>query len=108
MDALLTGPAWRMAEAVRAGTISPRELVTAQIARAEALNPAVNAIVVPRYEQALEEAARSDRAPDAPLRGVPFTVKECIPVAGLPSGSRTCGPRPTPPRWPGCARRARS
>jgi Asp-tRNA(Asn)/Glu-tRNA(Gln) amidotransferase A subunit family amidase len=84
VDALLTGPAWRMAEAVRAGTISPRELVTAQIARVEALNPAINAIVVPRFEQALEEAARSERAPDAPLRGVPFTVKECIPVAGLP------------------------
>jgi amidase len=83
-DALLTGPAWRMAEAVRAGELSPLELVTAQIERIEALNPAVNAIVLPRFEAALEEARRAERAPDAVLRGVPFTVKECIPVAGMP------------------------
>jgi Asp-tRNA(Asn)/Glu-tRNA(Gln) amidotransferase A subunit family amidase len=73
-----------MAEAVRAGELSPVELVAAQIERIEALNPAVNAIVLPRFEAALEEARRAERAPDAPLRGVPFTVKECIPVAGMP------------------------
>src|SRR5262245_21686627 len=81
MDALLKASAGEMARAVRDREVSPAELVAAQIARIEALNPALNAIVVPRFEAALDEARTVG---DGPLRGVPFTVKEAIPVAGLP------------------------
>ena len=83
MQELLKASAGRMAQAVRAGQVSPAELVAAQIARIEVLNPSLNAIVVPRFEEALAEARGAGRA-GGPLHGVPFTVKESIPVAGLP------------------------
>jgi Asp-tRNA(Asn)/Glu-tRNA(Gln) amidotransferase A subunit family amidase len=78
-----------MARAVRAGEVSPVELVQAHIDRAEAVNPALNAIVLPRFEQALEEARAAERAlsnggEPGPLHGVPYTAKECIEVAGMP------------------------
>ena len=78
-----------MARAVRAGEVSPVELVQAHIDRAEAVNPALNAIVLPRFEEALEEARASERAlsnggEPGPLHGVPYTAKECIEVAGMP------------------------
>ena len=42
---------------VRSGEISPTELVQSAIDRAEQVNGKVNAIIHPRYERALEEAA---------------------------------------------------
>lgn len=62
------------AELVRTGQISPVELVDAAIARIEALNPTLNAVIHERFEQARREAA-SDLA-DGPLRGVPMVVKD--------------------------------
>src|SRR5689334_5828429 len=78
-----------MARAIRAGECSTIELLDAHIARIEARNPAVNAIVVERFDAAREEARAADARvaqgePLGPLHGVPFTVKEVIPVAGLP------------------------
>jgi len=62
------------AELVRSGQVSPFELVEAAILRAEALNPSLNAIVSPLYD----EARRAARAPlpEGPFRGVPFLVKD--------------------------------
>ena len=40
-----------LAELVRAGDVSPDELLATAIARAEAVNPALNAIVTPLYEK---------------------------------------------------------
>jgi Asp-tRNA(Asn)/Glu-tRNA(Gln) amidotransferase A subunit family amidase len=84
-----------MARAVRAREISCAELLDAHAARYEARNGDVNAIVVPRLEAARAEAAAADHAIArgdslGALHGVPFTVKEVIDVAGLPStnGSR--------------------
>jgi Asp-tRNA(Asn)/Glu-tRNA(Gln) amidotransferase A subunit family amidase len=78
-----------MARAVREREVSPVELVQAHIDRAEAVNPALNAIVLPRFEEALEEARAAERAlsngaAPGPLHGVPYTAKECIEVAGMP------------------------
>jgi Asp-tRNA(Asn)/Glu-tRNA(Gln) amidotransferase A subunit family amidase len=78
-----------MARAVREGEVSPVELVQEHIDRAEAVNPAINAIVLPRYEEALEEARAAERVLSnggrvGPLHGVPYTAKECIEVAGMP------------------------
>jgi amidase len=82
-----------MARAVREREVSPVELVQAHIDRAEAVNPAINAIVLPRFEEALEEARAAERALSngragkdgpGPLHGVPYTAKECIEVAGMP------------------------
>lgn len=62
------------AELVRAGQVSPGELVEAAVARIEAVNPAINAVIHQRFEQARLEAAGD--LPDGPFRGVPFLLKD--------------------------------
>lgn len=59
---------------VRSGEVSPTEPVQAAIDRAEAVNGEINAIIHPRYERALEEAASVDLG--APFAGVPFVLKD--------------------------------
>ncbi len=62
------------AEQVRTGAVSPSELVDAAIARIEAVNPQLNAVVRDRFEQARTEAA--GELPDGPFRGVPLLLKD--------------------------------
>ena len=62
------------AELVRIGEVSPEELTQSAIERAERLNPDLNAIIHPLYEQGLE-ASRGE-VPDGPFRGVPFLFKD--------------------------------
>jgi len=67
---------------------SSRELTEMLLARIEAANPALNAVVELRREAALREAAAADdttaRGDDAgPLHGVPMTIKDSFNVAGL-------------------------
>jgi len=64
------------AELVRRGDASPAELVDAAVARIEALNPQLNAVIHERFE-----AARTDAAgdlPDGPFRGVPTLFKDLM------------------------------
>jgi len=78
-----------LAELVRSGEVTPRELVEASIARIEDRNTELNAVVNRRFTAALVEADAVDRS--APLAGVPFLVKDLnCDVAGLRStrGSR--------------------
>jgi amidase len=85
---------WRMsatelAEAIRSGQASSREVVEAHLRRIEQVNPAVNAIPAVLAEQALEAAQETDRAVAGggdlpPLHGVPFTVMGNIDLAGTP------------------------
>jgi amidase len=75
IDALLDLDATDQAAAVRRGEVSAVELVTAAIARVEATNPVVNAVIHPRFERALDEAKQL--APDsAQFAGVPTVVKD--------------------------------
>jgi amidase len=60
------------------------------LARIDAINPAVNAVVERRVEAALQEATAADQAladgvdgARGPLHGVPMTIKESFNVAGL-------------------------
>ncbi|GLW11190.1 hypothetical protein Misp01_63180 [Microtetraspora sp. NBRC 13810] len=62
------------ARAVRAGEVSPRELAEAAIARIEALDGELNAVVHRRFERALAEIDAI--AADAPFRGVPTLLKD--------------------------------
>jgi amidase len=64
------------AELVRTGEASALELVDDAIARVEKLNPELNAIIHPRFEQARAEAAAA--LPDGPFRGVPLVVKDLL------------------------------
>jgi len=69
--------------------VSSRELVDAAIARIEALDTKINAVVVRDFDRARaaakaanEALAKSDKKP---LLGLPMTVKEQFRVAGLPT-----------------------
>jgi amidase len=77
------------AELVHRGEATPVELVEAAIARIEALNPKINAVVTPLFEQARAEARRA--LPAGPLSGAPFLLKDIgAAQAGVPqtAGSR--------------------
>jgi amidase/6-aminohexanoate-cyclic-dimer hydrolase len=63
-----------LAGLVAAGATTPEELLAAALARAEALNPRLNALV-----HLLPDVARrliAEGLPDGPLRGVPFLLKD--------------------------------
>ncbi|MFW5881192.1 MAG: amidase family protein, partial [Roseicyclus sp.] len=94
----MTGPASNPADldavAARAligrRALSPLELAEACIARVEALNPAVNAVVAHDFDR-LRDAARAAEAAVAagaelgPLHGLPVAIKDERAVAGLPT-----------------------
>ncbi len=72
---------------VAAGDVSPVDVVEACMARVEAVNPALNAVVT-LNERALDDArdlaARIEAGEDpGPLCGVPVGIKDVTPVAGL-------------------------
>lgn len=67
---------------IRRGDITPLELVDSAIARIENLNPILNAVVTPMFEQAREQAR--GQLPDGPFKGVPILVKDLLAeVAGI-------------------------
>ena len=73
-DELARLDATAQAALVRTGEASPVELVDAAIARIEATNPVINAVIHERFD-----AARADATgplPDGPFRGVPFLLKD--------------------------------
>lgn len=74
MDAYETYDATGLAQLVKAGEVTPAEIVEAAIERAERLNPALNAIIHPNYERARRLAADVD--PGTPFAGVPFLMKD--------------------------------
>jgi amidase len=77
-----------LAALVAAGEVSPRELLDEAIARAERVNPRLNAIVLRMDAEARERAAAP---PPGPFRGVPFLLKDlAVTHAGTPlqNGSR--------------------
>ena len=78
-----------LAERIRRGELSAREVVEDAIGRIEQLNPELNAVVNTRFDQALADIDRG--LPEGPFAGVPFLVKDLgVEVAGLPAtrGSR--------------------
>jgi amidase len=88
MHETLLQPATDVARMLRRKELSSRELTEALLARIEAVNPGINAVVELRGEQALAEAAAADDAAArggelGPLHGVPMTVKDAFDVAGL-------------------------
>lgn len=98
-----------MAEAIRRGIITSRELVDLHIDRMEETNPKINAIVLKDFEAARLRADEADRLVRennktklGPFHGVPLTLKESIftpafptcmgdPATKIPGGA-TCRP----------------
>ena len=64
------------AELVRNKEITPSELVQAAIERIERLNPSLNAVITPMYDQPRERAAGPTL--EGPFAGVPFLLKDII------------------------------
>jgi len=64
------------AELVRRKEVKPIDLVDAAIRRIERLNPGLNAVITPLYEQARESARGA--LPEGPFRGVPFLLKDLV------------------------------
>lgn len=88
MHELCDRTALELAELIRSGQASSREVVEAHLERIAAVNPEVNAITVVLAAEALAGADAADRSePAGPLHGVPITVKENIDVAGTPTTS---------------------
>ena len=78
-----------LAALIKAGEVSATEVLEAAIARVEARNPAVNAVVTKLYDEAAQAIAAG--LPEGPLTGVPYLVKALFTaVAGAPCahGSR--------------------
>jgi amidase len=65
------------AELVRRKEVKPIELVESAIARIERVNPKLNAVILPLYEDA-RRAANSENLPDGPFRGVPYLIKDLL------------------------------
>ena len=76
-------------EAVRrltAGEVSPLELVDASIARIEAVDGAVNALPLHRFDRARDDARRLGDVPPGErglLAGLPIAIKDLIDVEGM-------------------------
>lgn len=74
---------------LRSGRISALDLADHAIARIEALDGKLNAVVVRDFDRARAAARAADaalaRGEDKPLLGIPMTVKEAFNVAGLPT-----------------------
>jgi amidase len=83
MEDLARLDATAQAELVRTGQVSAVELTSAAIERIEAINPQLNAVIHPLFEEGL--AAAAGDLPDGPFRGVPFLFKDLgAALAGQP------------------------
>ncbi len=82
--------ATELAQRIARRQLSSVEVVDAHLARIDEVNPALNALVRVLADEARAGAALADKKLAAgeavgPLHGVPFTVKENIDMAGLPT-----------------------
>src|SRR5437016_6266303 len=79
----------QMLQALRQRQLSAVELLALHQRRIERYNRRLNAIIIECFEQAREAAEAADaaraRGADAPLLGLPITLKESINVRGLPT-----------------------
>ena len=87
-DSLLRHSATELATLIQQRKLTSTAVVSAYLARIEALNPSINALVQVRTQAALADAWAADRALAqgncwGPLHGVPFTVKDVFDTQGV-------------------------
>ncbi len=92
MSPLLKLSATQLAEGIREKKWSVQEVLEAHLSHLQEVNPQLNAVVVPMFEQARQEAVAKDQklaqvsAEELPpLFGVPCTIKESFAVEGQPN-----------------------
>ena len=76
---LLFRPATELAEMVRAGQVSARELVDASLEQIERLNPQINAFIHVDADAARETADTIGPGDERPFAGVPLAIKDIGP-----------------------------
>lgn len=74
MDAYSSTDALGLAALVKAGEVTPLELVDEAIRAIEAVNPQLNAVIHTTFDDARRQAEKG--APDGPFQGVPYMIKE--------------------------------
>ena len=95
---LLRASATSLARRIRVGELTSEDVVSVHIARVRSVNPALNAVVAERFDEALAEARRADEATSRaraagtlgalpPFHGVPCTIKECFALDGMPQSA---------------------
>ena len=90
MSEIAFASATELAARIQRKEISSAELLALYFERVDRLNPALNAIIVQRRDEAMARAQAADAALArgerwGPLHGVPMTVKESYDVAGTPT-----------------------
>lgn len=90
MSDLWQRSAIELAGLIRAKEVSSREVIEAHLARIDAVNPTLHAVVRVLADEARAGADEADRRLAAgddlgPLHGVPFTIKDNIDMVGLAS-----------------------
>ena len=110
-DDLTQQSAARLATLYRKGKASPVETMKAVLARAEKLQPAINAFTRVDGREALKAARASERRwkkgePLSPLDGVPVSIKELVRAKGWPAsmGSKLTDKAPADADAPAVAR----
>lgn len=83
-------PAFELARGIKAREYTSEQVLEHFIDRVQRLNPALNAVVVLREEQARQQARAADQAARegrdlGPLHGVPMTIKETFEIEGWPT-----------------------
>src|SRR5215469_6942846 len=108
---LTRASAVELGQLYRTKAASPVEAMQAVLARADQVNPKLNALTLVDAEPALAAARASEArwmadAPLSPLDGVPVTVKELVRVKGWPHsmGSRLADHSPADDDAPAVAR----
>jgi aspartyl-tRNA(Asn)/glutamyl-tRNA(Gln) amidotransferase subunit A len=113
-DDLWRLPAGELQRRYRDASLTPLAVTQAVLARMDAVNPRLNAVVARRDDAVLAEAAAATKrfeqgAPLSALDGIPLTVKDSLYLADLPT---TCGTAALREHRPGhdefAAARARS
>ncbi|CAN5643780.1 amidase [soil metagenome] len=83
--------ATQMLAALRAAEVSSRELVELHVDRIEKFDPQLNSIAVPTVDRARAAAVAADErragGDDAPLLGLPMTLKESTLIEGMPQSA---------------------
>lgn len=94
-DLLAQHDAVALADMLRRGEVTARELAEAAIARVEKVNGTLNAVELPDYERALDGAGQKS---EGVFAGVPSFIKDNTDLKGLPTrhGSRAVPATPAP------------
>jgi len=75
-----------LAELIRRGDVSASEVLQAAVARIEAVNPQINAVIRKLFDRARQQIGNG--LPEGPFSGVPFLIKDLLAqIDGVPTGN---------------------